>query len=101
MNAPYTMRRLLPNDVVTEDNAAQQFVELHGNELRYCHSQGKWLCWNGFYWKVNNTNLAFHSARELARQLAEDQNDRARYKISATGFAGGVGTAECRLPRGF
>jgi len=90
MNAPYVLHRLTPNDIVTEDSAAQLFVELHGDKLRYCHSHGKWFHWNGFYWEINNTSLAFHWARELARQLAEDQDERKRYKISATSFAGGV-----------
>jgi putative DNA primase/helicase len=90
MNKPFSVHRLMPNDIVTEDRAAQQFVELHGDKLRYCHSHGKWFQWNGFYWEINNTSLAFHAARELARQLAEDQDDRRRYKIEATSFAGGV-----------
>jgi len=83
MDAPYVLHRLTPNDIVTEDSAAQQFVELHGDMLRYCHSRGKWLRWNGFYWEIDNTSLAFHWVRELDRQLAEDQDDRKRYKISA------------------
>jgi putative DNA primase/helicase len=90
MNKPFAVHRLMPNDVISEDSAAQQFVELHGDTLRYCHSHGKWFRWNGFYWEINHTSLAFHFARELARQLAEDQEDRKRYKIEATSFAGGV-----------
>lgn len=90
MNVPYATHLLMPNDIVTEDSAAQQFVELHGDKLRYCHSHGKWFRWNGFYWEVNNTSLAFHHARELARQLAANEDDRKRYKIEATSFAGGV-----------
>jgi putative DNA primase/helicase len=90
MNKPYAVHRMMPNDIVTEDSAAQQFVELHGDKLRHCHSQGKWFLWNGFHWEIINTNLAFHWARELARDLAEDQPDRKRYKISATSFAAGV-----------
>src|SRR4029077_782977 len=90
MNKPFDVHRLMPNDIVTEDSAAQQFVELHGDKLRYCHSQGKWFRWNGFHWEVINTNLAFHWARELARGLAEYEDNRKRYKISATSFAGGV-----------
>ena len=82
--------RFMPNDIVTEDSAAKHFVELHGDKIRYCHSQGKWFHWNGFYWGINDTSLAFHFARELARQLAENEDDRRRYKIEATSFAGGV-----------
>ncbi|MGY4451939.1 phage/plasmid primase, P4 family [Bradyrhizobium sp. 482_C4_N1_1] len=90
MNKPFAVHRMMPNDIVTEDSAAQQFVELHGDKLRHCHSHGKWFRWNGFYWEINNTNLAFHAARELARQLAGNEEDRKRYKIEATSFAGGV-----------
>ena len=43
MNKPYAVHRMMPNDIVTEDSAAQQFVELHGDKLRHCHSQGKWF----------------------------------------------------------
>jgi len=90
MNKPFAVHRLMPNDIVTEDSAAQQFIERHGDKLRYCHSRGRWFRWNGFHWEVINTNLAFHWARELARALAEDQPDNKRYKIEATSFAGGV-----------
>ena len=90
MNKPFAVHRLMPNDIVTEDSAAKQFVELHGDKIRYCHSHGKWFHWNGFYWKINDTSLAFHFARELARQLAENEDYRRRYKIEATSFAGGV-----------
>jgi putative DNA primase/helicase len=90
MNKPFAVHRMMPNDIVTEDSAAQQFIELHGDKLRHCHSHGKWFRWNGFHWEIVNTNLAFHFARELARQLAENEEDRKRYKIEATSFAGGV-----------
>jgi putative DNA primase/helicase len=81
---------MMPNDIVTEDSAARQFVELYGDKLRYCHSHGKWFRWNGFYWEINHTSLAFHYARELARQLAEDEGDRERKKVETTKFASGV-----------
>src|SRR6516165_10964904 len=90
MNRPFVVHRLIPNDTVTEDSAAQHFVQLHGDKLRFCHSHGKWFHWNGFYWEINHTSLAFHWSRELARQLAEDQSDSKRRKIETTSFAGGV-----------
>ena len=81
-----SIRRLvpsLPNDIVTEDSAALRFVERHGQDLRYCHSTGKWYRWNTVFWVVDQTRLVFQWARELARELK-----RAR---SAKGtFASGV-----------
>jgi putative DNA primase/helicase len=80
----------LSNDIVTEDSAAQQFVEQHGGRLRYCHTRDAWFHWNGVYWKQDGTGRAFHWARELARRLAEDQDGKTRYIASKTSFAAGV-----------
>jgi putative DNA primase/helicase len=56
----------MPNDIVTEDSAAQQFVELHGDKFRYCHSHGavplEWLL------AGRSTPALLHSARELAQR---------------------------------
>ncbi|MCW2110267.1 putative DNA primase/helicase [Bradyrhizobium elkanii] len=82
--------RFLPNDVVTEDSAALRFVELHGDRLRYCHSSGTWYRWNDLYWQPDRTSIAFHWARELVRQLAEDLDERRRYVTSKVAFAAGV-----------
>lgn len=78
------------NDIITEDSAALQFVEKYGKELRYCHSTGSWFRWNDRTWVRDNTHLAFHWARELARKLAQDGDKRSRYITSKTSFAAGV-----------
>jgi putative DNA primase/helicase len=78
------------NDIVTEDSAAMQFVESHSDDLRFCHSSGAWYCWNGFIWKKDQTGIAFQWARELARKLSENQDERKRYITNKTSFAGGV-----------
>ena len=77
----------LPNDIVTEDSAAVQFVERHCENLRFCHSTGAWFRWNKVFWCKDQTGIAFQWARELARQLAEDQDERKRYITSKTSFA--------------
>ncbi len=78
------------NDIVTEDSAATQFVELHSKDLRFCHSSGAWYRWNAAFWSKDQTGIAFQWARELARQLAEDQDERKRYITNKTSFASGV-----------
>jgi putative DNA primase/helicase len=79
-----------PNDIVTEDSAAVEFVERHGDALRYCHSTGAWYRWNGAFWTKDQTGIAYQWARELARKLAEDQDERKRYITNKTSFAAGV-----------
>jgi putative DNA primase/helicase len=51
---------------------------------------GKWYRWNGFVWSVDRKGIAFHWARELARQLSSSQDPRKRYITSRTSFARGV-----------
>jgi putative DNA primase/helicase len=88
--APKTSRRF-SNDIVTEDSAAVEFVDRHCDVLRYCHSTGAWFRWNGVFWHKDQTGIAFQWARELARQLAENQDDvRKRYITNKTSFASGV-----------
>jgi putative DNA primase/helicase len=82
--------RQFANDIITEDSAALQFVELHVNDLRFCHSTGSWFRWNGTIWAQDKTGIAFHWARELARELSEDQDERKRFITNKTAFAAGV-----------
>jgi putative DNA primase/helicase len=78
------------NDIVTEDSAALEFVERHCAQLRYCHSTGAWFKWKLVYWEKDQTGIAFQWARELARKLAADQDERKRYITNKTSFASGV-----------
>lgn len=82
--------RAMPNDVVTEDWAAKKFAERHGDDLRYCHSTGSWFRWNSRIWAKEQTGLAFHWARQMARALAEDQPAARRVKLNSTSFASGM-----------
>lgn len=83
-------RVALPNDIVTEDSAAISFVERHSGDLRFCHSTGAWFRWDEVRWVRDETQIAFQWARELARELAENQDERKRYITHKTAFASGV-----------
>jgi putative DNA primase/helicase len=82
--------RALSNELVTEDQAALDFVRRYARRLRFDHDAGKWREWNGSIWRENRTGLAFHWARELARDLAKTEPDKVRYISSKTSFAAGV-----------
>lgn len=70
---------------LTEQAAMRQFIELHGNDLRYNHTSGRWLVWKDHYWCVDGTDLAFDWALQLARAIP--QPDRDTHKIK---FAGAI-----------
>jgi putative DNA primase/helicase len=79
-----------PNDIVTEDSAGVQFVDLYGDDLRYCCDTCSWFKWQESRWVRDRKDVAFQWARKLARQLAENQDERKRYITGKTSFASGV-----------
>ena len=85
-----TAKERRSNDIVTEDGAAQQFAELYGDRLRFCHDAGAWFEWSGTVWRQNKTGVAFQWARELARRLSDSESAKVRYVTSKTSFAAGV-----------
>jgi putative DNA primase/helicase len=80
----------LSNDLVTEDNAAHEFADLHADNLRFCHDQNVWFRFNGCIWAPDRTNTALQLARELARNLADKQDGKKRYITSKTAFADAI-----------
>ena len=92
MNAPFSTRRLEPfsNHIVTEDSAATQFVERHGQDLRYCHTTGSWFVFKHTHWHKDETDEVFQMARVLARELSEDQDAKRISGLNKTAFASGI-----------
>jgi putative DNA primase/helicase len=78
------------NEIVTEDQAALEFANRYAGGLRYDHDVGAWYLWDGVIWRQNKTGIAFHWARELARELAAKEPDRIRYVASKVAFASAV-----------
>ena len=76
--------------IVTEDQAALRFAGLHQGRLRFCHDHGAWFEWDGAIWRRNSTGVAFHWARELARELAATEPDKIRYVTSKAAFAASI-----------
>ena len=54
--------------LANEDAIANVFAERHAQELRYCHDWGAWLKWDSSRWERERRKLAFHYARQLARE---------------------------------
>lgn len=56
---------------VSEDAIALAFTERHGSDLLFDHNVGRWYRWNGVFWEMDETELAFDFARKLARLMSE------------------------------
>jgi putative DNA primase/helicase len=54
----------------TDAGNGEYFARLYGDRLRYDHRRGRWLLWNGHWWRDDETR----SVRRLAKEAA-----RARY----------------------
>lgn len=52
---------------------AELFVNLYGDQIRYNHSENKWLIWNGNYWQPDEKN----EINELAKQSAKHRQQQA------------------------
>jgi putative DNA primase/helicase len=94
MNAFISVRRLEPvgsaNHIITEDSAATEFVERHGQDLRFCHTVGSWFVFIETHWQEDETGEAFQMARLLARQLSETQDSTRLTGINKTFFTSGI-----------
>lgn len=94
----------------TDEGNADRFVELHGQDIRYCGDWKKWMIWNGKYWEKDRTGeiyrraatVAHHVLQEAAAETDRDRQDaliehakklRNRAKIKTM-----VETAESRVP---
>lgn len=67
-----------------EDAIADAFAERHRSELRFCHDWGSWLRWDGSRWERERKRLAFHFARQAARDAnAENKATPAKASTAA------------------
>jgi len=91
---PLQKQKLKPvlknSELVTEDNAAQEFANLYQGKLKYDHDLGAWFEFDGSIWRQNKTGIALHWARELDRRLAKTEPDKVRYTVNKVAFAAGV-----------
>lgn len=76
--------------VVTQDMAAREFARMYNGQLAFCHSRGKWYEFNEHTWEVQETPVAFHYARELARRLSSVSSGGG--ELQKTRFCQGVET---------
>lgn len=57
----------------TDAGNGEYFARLYGDRLRYDHRRGRWLVWDGHWWREDDTR----SVRRLAKQVARSRYGRA------------------------
>lgn len=68
---------------LTDIGNAERLVQLHGQDVRYCHSTGEWMVWTGTRWMLDTTaeihRLAISTVRSIYGE-AERCPDREQRK---------------------
>ncbi|MDY6986956.1 MAG: phage/plasmid primase, P4 family [Thermodesulfobacteriota bacterium] len=62
---------------LTEFGNAERLVAQHGEDVRYCHTWGKWLIWDGIRWKVDVTGEMKRRAKQTVRQIYHEASQQA------------------------
>ncbi|HHS88900.1 MAG TPA: hypothetical protein ENJ26_00860 [Rhodobacteraceae bacterium] len=81
----------------TEDGIALAFAEKRRDNLRYDHTAGRWYTWDGTRWRVEETDLAFHYARELCREFNKEHRTATLPKLRTAAAVERFARADRRL----
>jgi putative DNA primase/helicase len=76
--------------LITEDSAALAFAEQYRAELLFDHDIKAWFRWTGNHWQQERTKLAFAWARDLVRDLTENETIKMKAIGRKTAFTSGV-----------
>ncbi len=63
---------------MSEDTIALAFTAQHGGSMLFDNHVGRWFRWDGVRWEMDETDLAFDYARQLARELGEGKRAMGR-----------------------
>jgi len=67
---------------LTDVGNARRLATLYGSDLRFCHTWGKWLVWDGSRWRPDDTGEVYRKAIQTVAHIygeaetASDQNAR-------------------------
>ena len=59
----------------TERANSRRFLKQHGDRVRFCHSWGKWLCWTGTHWQIDDGGAVMRLAMATADSVWHDAKE--------------------------
>jgi putative DNA primase/helicase len=57
---------------LTELGNSQRLIRTHGDRIRFCHSRGIWLTWDGRRWATDAKGHIWRFMKEVVRQLGHE-----------------------------
>lgn len=76
--------------LLTENSAALAFAERYAGQFLFDHDAKSWFRWTGTHWTPERTRLAFEWARQLIRDLTENEVIKVKGLSRKTSFCNGV-----------
>ena len=70
-------------DIISDDDLADVFAACHEDDLRYEAKRKSWFVWDGWRWKIDETNKATSLARELCREAAFLSKETAEFSLKS------------------
>lgn len=67
---------------ISEDAIASEFTRRYGNALRFDHSRGTWMEWDGSRYREDGRAKAFHYARVIGRTLSNGQRSLCKAAVA-------------------
>lgn len=81
---PKILGKGTPGDLpLTDTGLAERFARQHSESVRYSHPWGKWFCWDGTRWKIDDEGHLQQLAKQTARSVlkeAEAETNPDRFK---------------------
>ncbi len=68
---------------LTDMGNAERFAAQHGQDVRFCHTRGKWLLWDGTRWAPDQTEEVVRKAKRTVRAIyteASQSHDKSERK---------------------
>lgn len=76
-----SVTRLRLRFALTDTGNAERLVAQHGEVLRYCHTWGAWLVWDGARWRRDATRDVDHFAKLTVRSMKREFDEEAARRM--------------------
>lgn len=73
--------------VADHNSNKRRFLDLYGDQVRYCYNTRQWLVWDGLRWQPDESNLAYSLAEQAAEialgEALTEPDDAQRKRLTA------------------
>jgi hypothetical protein len=71
-----------PSNYISQDTLARGFIDKQHRDLRFDNNKMCWYRWNGYVWRVDETNSTPEDIRKFVNQLTQKKTSRTALPVS-------------------